>query len=110
MPGERLRGGGRRERRLVPGPWWPFERVVAEYEPLPRVTAQVAFAPCDPRGQELTQIRFVVDAVPDRLHVVGEVVLSDRGSQVEVPTGGRTGSGETRRSRRRPRLEEEDVT
>jgi hypothetical protein len=44
------------------------------------------------------------------LHLVGQVVLSDQTSQVEVPTGGRTGSVETRQSRCRPRLEEEDVT
>ena len=109
VPGERLEGGGQREHRFVPAPGCPLERVVAEYEPLPRVTAHVELTPADRRGQELAQIDLVVDPVPDQLHLIGQVVLPDQGCQVEVPSGGGAGSGEPRRWRRRPRLEEEDV-
>jgi hypothetical protein len=92
VPGERLEGGGQREQRLVPAPGCPLERVVPEYEPLPRVTAHVEPTPADRRGQELTQIDLVVDPVPDQLHLIGQVVLPDQGGQLEVPTGGGAGS------------------
>jgi len=68
---ERLEGGGQREQRFVPGPRCLLERVVAKYEQLLRVTAHVELAPADRRGQELMQIDFVVDPVPDQLHLIG---------------------------------------
>ena len=47
--------------------------------------------------------------MPNQLHLIGQVVLLNQASQVEIPTGRDARSGEPRRGRRRPRLEEEDV-
>ncbi len=52
--------------------------------------------PSRPRGQELAQIDLIVDPVPDQLHLVGQVVLLDQASQVEIPTGRGARSGEPR--------------
>ena len=84
MSADRLDSRGHWEQLLAALPRCSHKRVMAQHQTPGRVPSHVTLGPANRGVEELEQVDFVVDSMPDERHLFGQIALGDQHRRIEV--------------------------